>query len=212
LASAEASAGWTAAFAELMVRLTGWSGPMDGIVWRLAPAVLVMLPIAVRLLLDMRECRSSAVLFAIGGTLWSASLAANAEIVSIGWAVADTMLQAGLAMAGDVCVLAAMTWHARFVLLDAQGVLSSRKRKRRPAAEEKQASTHAAATGGQKPAPVTASGTAPAHKPGTIPMSVKSLSAMVTRPTVSDDENDAHSHRLSRAERRRLKREQRRAA
>lgn len=208
LASAEAAAGWTAAFAELMIRLTGWSGPMDGIVWRLAPAVLAMFPVAVRLLLDMRESRLSTTLFAIGGALWGASLAANAQIFAIGSAVADTMLQAGLAMAGDVCVLAAMTWHARFVLLDAQGALSSHKRKRREAANEKQIPTSIATAGGQKSVPIAAS----APKPGTIPMSVKSLSSMVTRPAISDDEDDMQSNRLSRAERRRLKREQRRAA
>jgi hypothetical protein len=208
LASAEASAGWTAAFAELMVRLTGWSGPMDGFVWRLAPAMLVMLPIAVRLLLDMRECRASAILFAIGGALWVASLAGGAGLFSIGWAMADTMLKAGLDMAGDVCLLGAMTWHARFVLLDAQGALSPRKRIRRQTAGENQTRPTASTESGQKPAPAMP----PATKAGTIPMSVKSLSSMVSRPTVLHDESDMHSHRLSRAERRRLKREQRRAA
>jgi hypothetical protein len=214
LVSAQASSGWTAAFAEGMLRLTSWSGPLDGIVWRLAPAALVMLPVAVRLVLDMRECRTSTVLIGLGGVLWLASVIASAGRFSIVGATADTMLVFGLAMTGDLFVLSAMSWHARFVLLDAQGALSPRQRKRRTAASESLAPATSSAPkvseGGQKPAPTPAQ----AAKPATIPMSVKSLSGLMTRPTVStsSQESEGQIGRLSRAERRRLKREQRRAA
>jgi hypothetical protein len=212
LASAEASAGWTAAFAEGMVRVTGWTGPLNGLVWQLAPAVVVMLPVAIRLVLDMRECQASTILFITGGVLGLAGLVTSAGAYSIGGAPADMMLAAGLVVAGNLFVLSAMSWHARFVLLDAQGELSARKRKRRAAVESQLPATSQGTKSpefGQKPMPATA----PTAKAATIPMSVKSLSGLVTRPTLStQQESEEPMHRLSRAERRRLKREQRRAA
>jgi hypothetical protein len=198
-------------FAELMVRLSHWSGPADGITWRLAPVALVLAPVTARLLLDMRECRTSATMFAAGGLMWLAALLFREGVLTIQGSLEHTMVKAALSMSGDFCVLSAMVWHARFVLLDAQGALSPRKRKRRPAAIEDQTASSrsegAAAAKTQtsvKPAPSAAPQTT------TIPMSVRSLN-LATR-TVPDDLSDAQDHRLSRAERRRLKREQRRAA
>jgi len=214
LASAEATAGWMATFAGLMVRLTHWAGPYDGIGWRLAPVALVLAPVAVRLLLDMRDSRLSAGLFAAGGTMWVAVLLFREGILSIETPLAQTMATAALAMSGDVCVLSAMVWHARFVLLDAQGALSPRKRKRTLAANDFEATTNRA--GGPSTTPKTQISAKPASPTSpqatTIPMSVRSLN-LATRPTTpANDQSDMAAHRLSRAERRRLKREQRRAA
>jgi hypothetical protein len=214
LASTQATAGWMEAFAGLMVGLTHWAGPYDGIAWRLAPVALVLTPVAVRLLLDMRDSRLSAALFATGGAMWIAVVLFQEGILSIANPHVQTMAQAALAMSGDLCVLSAMAWHARFVLLDAQGGLSPRKRKRTSSANDSEARTNGAASSSMTPRTELASKTASQTSPPatTIPMSVRSLN-LATRPaTPANDRSDMADHRLSRAERRRLKREQRRAA
>ena len=143
----EASARWTAAFAELMVRLTGWSGSMDGLVWRLAGGAGHAA--------DWREAAYGHARVPHfgdpvrnGHNFVGRQSGSGAGLFSIGWTVADTMLQAGLAMAGDVWVLSAMSWQARFVLLDAQGALSPRKKKTAHNGESEMPATNT--NGGQK--------------------------------------------------------------
>ena len=124
------------AYVDLMTRLTGWTAGPDGAFWWLTPAAIIFGAIAVRVLLDVRECRTAFGLIVLSLAAWAASLATHfAWLPTPAWAT-STMIVAGAAMGGYVFLLTGLVFYARYVLLDAQGLVPRRERKRTDEASE----------------------------------------------------------------------------
>lgn len=115
-------------FKEMMTWLTGARLQGDGSLWWVAAYVFLLGAIGVRLLLDMRQCRLSAGSFLAGGGCY-----VLAVVVQLQWILPESgargiMVEEGAEMLGNLFILLAMALHARFVILDAQGLLPPRRR------------------------------------------------------------------------------------
>lgn len=123
------------AFQELMSYATGQRGYGDGSIWWIGAYCFALGAVGTRLTLEMRDCRSStAALFMAAGCY------AAAVIARLDWILPDAgslqvMVEEGAEMAGNLFLLFAMTLHARYVILDAQGLLPAKQQK--PAKEPK---------------------------------------------------------------------------
>ena len=117
----------------------------DGSIWWIVPAALLLGAVGSRLLVDMWECRSSSGLAILALGCYAVAVAAH-----YGWLgphaagaqaglLADhrcAMVPDAARMAGHLLLLTAMGWHARHVLLDAQGLLPQRQAEARTAGDE----------------------------------------------------------------------------
>lgn len=113
-------------FKEMMVRVTGLSPGLDGSIWWVAPYFFLLGAVGSRLLVDMRHCRLSS-----GALLVTAGCYALAVVTQLQWILPDSgargvMLEEGAEMVGNVFLLLAMGLHARYVILDAEGLLPQR--------------------------------------------------------------------------------------
>jgi hypothetical protein len=131
--SATSVAGLHHVLAYTLSHVTGWTALRAGAVWWLAVAGLPLAWVALRTLRDVMECRLAA-------SLWIAAIgcyvAAGASYLGFVPAVApriDTMLNAVLALVGHWLLLVAVVSYARFVVLDAQGLVSIRTRSKQTA-------------------------------------------------------------------------------
>jgi len=114
-------------FKELMIHVTGQHGFGDGSVWWIGAYLLVLGVVGVRLLLEMRECRFSTSLLLLAAACYVAAVAAE-----LGWLVPQggpraVMIEEGCELTGNWFLLLAMTLHARYVLLSAQGALPPKR-------------------------------------------------------------------------------------
>jgi hypothetical protein len=126
------------AFSELMTALAGTRLLGDGSIWWIVPAALLLGAVGSRLLVDMWECRSSSGLAILALGCYAVAVAAH-----YGWlgphaagARAGLLVDHGARMTGHLLLLTAMGWHARHVLLDAQGLLPRRQAQSGTAADE----------------------------------------------------------------------------
>ena len=116
-------------FKEMMTWLTGNRVLGDGSIWWVAAYVCLLGPIGSRLVADMRACRTStAAMFA------AASCYILAVVTQLGGILPQSgargvMLEEGAEMFGNVFLFLAMLLHARYVVLDAEGLLPERRRK-----------------------------------------------------------------------------------
>jgi hypothetical protein len=119
---------------ELMPQLTGTPLLGDGTVWWMMLYGLVLGGLAIRMLVEMRRCRSATTVGILAGVCYA--LAAS---LHLGWPpldgdVLEAMLHSSLVLLGHGGVLLSVMLYARHVLLDAQGRIPPRpKRARRPA-------------------------------------------------------------------------------
>jgi len=122
-------------FKEFMTAVTGRRILGDGSVWWVGAYLIVLGTVGMRLLLEMRPCRTSRA--ALGG---AAAAFATAVVAQLQWIMPQTglrgvMVEEGCEMLGDLLLLLSMALHARFVILQAQGVLPSRCRTDESAAD-----------------------------------------------------------------------------
>jgi hypothetical protein len=126
----------------IAVETSGWTGPLDGALWWIAPALLLFTVCGVRMALDMRGCRT-----ALASLLVSfAALASGLVLPRIEVPLASTAMAMVLSscwLAGTWLLFFAHLAFARHVLLDAHGQLPVRqpkpKREKKPAtADDKQ--------------------------------------------------------------------------
>ncbi len=118
-------------FKELMSHATGTRIAGDGSLWWAGAYLLVLGAVGARLLLDMRECRSSTA--AIFATAASYAVAVAAQL---GWIMPETgargvMLEEGAEMVGNLFLVLSMAIHLRYVCLDAEGKVTQRVKKER---------------------------------------------------------------------------------
>lgn len=199
-------------FKEMMTWLTGTRIVGDGSLWWVAAYAIVLSVVGLRLLLDMRVCWLSTSVLVVAGVCYAASVVVQMQAVLAEMGAVSVMVEEGLEMAGNVFLLLSMTLHARFVILDAQGLLPERKRRakgessdaesesrrsrRKRATEEEQVSTTSASSG-RSDTPTTTSRPAAA-----------TLSRSQLRTDAQSTSQQPHT-RMSKAERKAARRQQR---
>ena len=107
--------------------MIGWTGARlfgDGAFWWVVIYVLVFGAIGSRLLLDMRPSRLSIAALAAALVAYGLALASHLGWTPIATAAGEVMFRTGSEMAGHLMLLTAMGLNARYVLLDAQGLIA----------------------------------------------------------------------------------------
>jgi hypothetical protein len=133
--SANSIAGIHLVLADVLTHVSGWTAMRGGAVWWLGLAGLPLVWIFVRVLLDIRECRVGAALL-VGAAICYAMSAASFLGYVPGIEPRVEPLAVGVPLVlGHWFMLAAIVANARFVVLDAQGLITRRKpqMKRAPA-------------------------------------------------------------------------------
>jgi hypothetical protein len=219
--SIDESASLHEGFKELMSQTTGQRVLGDGSIWWVAAYALILGTIGVRLVLEMRVCRGSTASLILAAISYAVAI-----VVQLGGILPDlgaraVMVEEGCEIAGAVFLLLAMSLHARYVVLAAEGSTTARvgkpkRRKKVPEGTEQPAggtlladdlgSEHHAARKSIKPgAPlVTAAKNEPPRKP--------QATITAARPGVRLDapQPGVPTPRLSKAERRALRKQQQR--
>jgi hypothetical protein len=125
-------------FKELMARVTGTRLYGDGSLWWVIPYFFLLGAVGTRLLVDMRHCLLSSA--ALLGTAFCYAFAAVAQL---GWIMPDegareVMFEEGAEMLAAVLMLLAMLLHARYVILEAKGLLPHKAKASDDRGEKKQ--------------------------------------------------------------------------
>jgi hypothetical protein len=201
-ASFAAVAGVHTMLAGMAQAATGWSITAGGAEWWLAPVALAGGWVFVRMVLDMSESRA-----ALAPTMAGAACYSLAAAGALGWS--PTMLgeSAGvlvnsLPLAGHALVLAGLMSFGRYVVLDVQGLIDhAPRRAAKPRKEKKSAAAPADASSDGDQAPAA-----------TLPMRTIAAARQDDWNDGEDqDEEDAGERRLSKAERKRLRKQNRAA-
>jgi hypothetical protein len=111
-------------FMGMMAHVTGTKIYGDGSIWWVVPYFFLLGAVGSRLLIDMRRCRLSSL--ALLTTAGCYALAVATQVTGDGLTRA-VMLEEGAEMVGNVFLLLAMGLHARYVILDAEGLLPARQ-------------------------------------------------------------------------------------
>jgi hypothetical protein len=211
LASVNAVVGAHAVFAHVATTLTGWSLTTAGSEWWLSPLAIVGAWIGVRLALEIGESRTALAAMVLAGVCYALAAAG-----ALGWSPAalagwSTLLTGGLPLLGHALLLAAMMVFARYVVLDVQGLIEHKPRRAR-APQARPATSKTAATTASSSSPA---GSTLAPKPAAASLAAASSAPAPGRSDDDDDadeeDDDAYGDRpLSKAERKRLRKQQRR--
>jgi len=129
LMSADQVAGLNEALAQVMIHLTGTRLVGDGWLWSWIPCVLLLGVVGSRLAVDMWPCRLSTAVLALAAFGGGLAVATRA-----GWLIVDdgpgqVMFAAGARLSASLLLLVSMGLYARYVLLDAEGLLPRREPK-----------------------------------------------------------------------------------
>jgi hypothetical protein len=144
LMSIDATANLHDGFGEIMARLTGTRLFGESSMWWLMVCGFVIAAVSLRLLIDMRHCVPSACALVGTAACYAICLAFHFRCVpmqSFHWpavneAVRAVAINKGVLLCGNLLIWTAMLWHARYVLLDAEGLLRRRRRGRSRSGEE----------------------------------------------------------------------------
>lgn len=152
-------------FKEMMAHFTGQRLFGDGSIWWVMAYGLVLGVTGLRLLFEMRSCRTSTVFLVLAGVSWGAAIVWQLELLMPKSGARGVMAEEGCEMLGDLMLLMAFSIHARYVLRDVQGLLDGKRRTKKKKAAEEAAAAPANATGAEststaKPTPKSAPGAA----------------------------------------------------
>ena len=125
-AASDVAADLDKSFQQIMIHLTKTQIWGDGSLWWIIPYVLVLGALGSRLVLDMRPCRLSITAFSLAAAGYLVAASMELGLFSIGDAVQTVMIKAGAAMFGHLMLLVSMALNARYVILDAEGLLPRR--------------------------------------------------------------------------------------
>jgi hypothetical protein len=156
--SASCVVGLNQMMADALSHFTGWSAMRAGAVWWLTIGGLPLLWIAIRALIDVRECRVAAVLLIAALVCYGVSGAGYFGFFPATELRVQTLAVGASLMLGHWLLLASSVAYARFVVLDAQGLITQRRRSatakaktaaplKRQVDERKQSMATASATG-----------------------------------------------------------------
>ncbi|HVT30019.1 MAG TPA: hypothetical protein VHE81_18520 [Lacipirellulaceae bacterium] len=210
--SANSVAGFHEFLADVLTHVTGWTALRYGAAWWLAIAGLPLIWIFARVLLDVRECRLAATLLVGAAACYALS---TASLLGYGPAVVpylDPILIAAPLLFGHWLVFIAVLCNARFVVLDAQGLITIGRRVKEKTAAD--ASNAKPASIKSSPATSTSSTTAttvparPTLQPARTPVdSDKWLDGRRPERNRYEDDDDPSTgdRKLSKAERKQLR-------
>jgi len=213
--SVNSVAGLHQVLADFMGQVTGYSALRNGAVWWLALAGLPIAWILVRVLVDVRECRVAAGLLVGSAVSFAASATSYFGFGPAVEARIQPVLTAAPLLMGFWLLFAAIVANARFVVLDAQGLVTVRRR-----ASAKRSSSRAVV----KSSPKLAVQTTGSSSPSSSTSSAAAIMALAakrpadssqwldgTRPERKhydeddEDESSDGERKLSKADRKRLR-------
>ncbi|MBI2826266.1 MAG: hypothetical protein HYX69_16415 [Planctomycetia bacterium] len=170
--------------------------------------------VGLRLLFEMRDCRLSTAVLVAAAAAFAVALAAHLARLPAVEGEHRVMVEEGCEMAGSLLLLLSMCLHVRYVNMDAQGLLAARPRK-------ESTSKGRRSLWGRKAAvdPPHASVRPSAKRSDLSSVESDDEEDDEDESSAEDDEQDAEEsarnahdiHRLSKAERKALRRQQRRA-
>jgi hypothetical protein len=208
--SANSVASLHSVLAYALNHFTGWTALRDGSAWWLMLAGPLLGWIAMRTFFDVKECRLAGVLMIVAFTCHVVAAASYLGFVPGLEPRIESMVTGIALLIGHWSLLTAATTYARFVVLDAQGLIDSRPVtvKRRPAK-----------TNVDDPKPVAAATTVlsaagynrqklPQIKPAQTPADAKTWidGSRPERDSYDDSDDDTSGpSKLSKAERKRLR-------
>jgi hypothetical protein len=127
--SMDESASLHEGFKEMMAHLTGTRLLGDGSVWWTIPYFFLLGSVGTRLLVDMRPCRLSSAALMGTAACFGVAILGQLGLIMPDAGAREVMVEEGCEMVGMLLLLLAMTLHARYVILEAQGLLPARKPK-----------------------------------------------------------------------------------
>jgi hypothetical protein len=219
LMSIDESASLHEGFKELMTLTSGQRVLGDGSIWWVAAYGLVLGTVGIRLVLEMRACRSSTAAFVLAGGCFAAAIIAQLGGIMPDLGAQAVMMEEGCEMAGGVFLLLAMALHARYVILAAQGSSTTRAAKpkrQRKKSEEAAADEATESESGAKRVDQDGRKTKPSESPAAVAKgdAPRKPQATITasRPGVRVDapEKGIPTPRLSKAERRAIRKQKQR--
>jgi hypothetical protein len=125
LASIDATANLHDAFKETLSRVAGTRILGDGAIWWVVIWLFVLGGVGLRLVVDMVECRVSVAVLSIAAVACLVPLAARFDLPLGFTGAGRVMFVEGAHLGGILTLLAALTLHARHVILDAEGLIHS---------------------------------------------------------------------------------------
>jgi hypothetical protein len=126
--SANSVTGLHEMMSDVLTRATGWSALRDGAAWWMALAGLPLTWIVIRVMLDIRECRIAAALLAGAVVCYGVSAASFLGYGPRVEARVQPIIMAAPLLLGHWLAFTAIVANARFVVLDAQGLVTVRSR------------------------------------------------------------------------------------
>jgi hypothetical protein len=139
LFATDLSAGLHPFFQHLLVQWTGtplWRG---GELWWIIPAALLFAALGSRVLVDMWPCRLAMASLAAGAAVYAISLLAGLQILVGDDPLQQVLLPRGTALLGHFFLLMGLLYQARYVRLDAEGLIRRRPRESKPGEETPEA-------------------------------------------------------------------------
>ena len=127
LMSVDEGASLHEAFGRMMVTVTGTTLWGDGSIWWVIAYFFLLGAVGTRILIDVRRCRLCVVALMAAATCYLGAVAALLGWLRIDDPARTIMLEEGAEMVGNLSLLLAMGLYARFVVLDAEGLLFRRK-------------------------------------------------------------------------------------
>lgn len=210
-------------FKEMMTHLTGHRLAGDGSLWWAIAYVLVAGPIGLRVLLDVRRSRAAATCMVLTALLYVLAVAVQLEWILPQRGALGVMVEEGLEMTANLTLLLGLTLYARFAILEAQGLITVSAKPAKKRRERESDETAAASDGGSRNADSKSAAPLAGHmaKQGQaaygasisaagVKASAAGASAASGARVDSSGQGAGKPHqRLSKAERRALRRQQR---
>jgi len=201
-------------FKEMMSWLTGTRLVGDGSLWWVAAYAIVLGVVGLRLVLEMRVCWLSTSMLIVAGLCYAASVFVQLEAVMPEMGAVAVMVEEGCEMVGNLFLLLSMVLHARFVILEAQGLLPERKRRSKGKEEATSAENESRRTRRKRSAdePATAAAAATSGRSELAASATRGSTASTSRAQLRTDQHDSTQQphtRMSKAERKAARRSQR---
>jgi len=127
----DAAASLHQGFQQTMIALTGTRISGDGSIWWVVPALLLTGSIGSRLLIDMWSSRLSSIALVLAAIAYLVALVAFFHGISVPSEVSQLFLVQGAVLGGHLLLATSMGLHARYVILDAEGLLPKRLAKKK---------------------------------------------------------------------------------
>jgi hypothetical protein len=228
LASVDSVASLHQPWSRLWAGITGWP-VVGGAIWWLVPVGVFVAWAAVRLAAETAECRGACTLVLVSVVAYAAALAASSGMLPARVAYLEVVILSSALLLGHAVMLAATTLYARYLVLDVQGLIT------RSAATLREGSPSALPAGGAPKATYGRVKTTEGTSPATLPLapqrrgerdklSRREAGAASARGPVdswidgsephdvTDDDNSPVSSKLSKADRKRLRKQHRQCA